>query len=590
MKKFLLLIPLFFVQLLVAQRLIILHTNDMHSKMTGFGPEAAYTPMTINDDLTIGGFARTATLIKQERQKNPNDVLVLDAGDFLMGTVFQCLENQTGFQLSLMKEMGYDFITFGNHEFDMGPQFIADAVNTANKNGKIPQILASQLIFSSTSKDDDLLEKLVNDKVIKPYQVITINGLKVGIFGIIGDNAIFDAVGAKPLTFADRIKTAKNITKILREQEKVNIVICLSHSGVYPDGKGGWTFEDVDMAKKVPDIDIIISGHTHVETPQPIIVGKTIIVQTGCFVHNLGRLEINYQNGKVTVDNFKLIPVDDKIQGDAQVNSEIEDYKKVVDKEIFAKQELEYSTPIAETSFLLKESESNDVNSGNLGNFITDAVNYYTDTYSTPTDLVLLANGTIREKILVGKITPADIYRVMPLGRGTNDYFGSSLAQVYITGNEIKKIFELILFASKQGEDSYLFYSGAQVYYNPKGGFLNKVKKVLIDGKEIDISKKNTKLYTLTANLYLLGFVGQIKKLSHGLIVVTPKDINGKTIANMNNQILDFDKNISGLQEGKEWLALVKYLEHFQDTNGDGIADIPDQYKNFQQRILPEQK
>jgi hypothetical protein len=116
----------------------------------------------------------------------------------------------------------------------------------------------------------------------------------------------------------------------------------------------------------------------------------------------------------------------------------------------------------------------------------------------------------------------------MPLGRGTNDFYGSSLAQIFISAAEVKKLFELIIFASKEGEDSYLFWSGARVEYNPKDGFLNKVKHIYIDDKEIDFSKKNKQLYSLTANLYLLSFVGEIKKMSKGLIVIKPKDVNGK--------------------------------------------------------------
>jgi len=563
----------------------------MHSNLTGYGPESAYTPLNLEDgDTTKGGFSRLASFIKTEKQKNPDEIIVLDAGDFLMGTVFHTLENQTGFQLSLMQSIEYDYITLGNHEFDMGPNFIANAINTAYSNNKVPKILASQLIFDANDKEDDLLEQLFQKGVIKPYEVFTKNKLKIGIFGIIGDNAQFDAVGSKPIKFKDRIKTSKEIVKILREKEKCDIIICLSHSGVYPDEKGGYTFEDIDLTKRVPDIDIIISGHTHVATQNYIKVGKTIIVQTGAYLQNAGRLEIEYKNKEVNVVDFRLVAMNDKIQGDSNTQSEIENYKEIINREIFEKYHLSYNIAFAESGFELNRSLDKNRESGNLGNLVADAINYYTDKYSTPTHLTLVANGTIREKIYADKITPADIFRIMPLGRGKNDFYGSSLAQIYITGQEVKKLFELIIFVSKWGADSYLFWSGARVEYNSKGGFLNKVKHIYIDDKEIDLTKKNKQLYSVTANLYLLSFVGEIKHMSKGLIVIKPKDAKGQIIKDINAQILDFDKNQDGLQEGKEWYALVKYIRNMQDTDANGLPNILGKYSKFENRLIDIKK
>ena len=258
MKKILLilvyvLVPVIF---LFSQKLVILHTNDMHSKLTGFGPEASYTPMTLNDDETLGGFARLATLFEEEKKQNPGAVFICDGGDFLMGTIFQVAEPQTGFQISLMKQIGYDAIAIGNHEFDYGPENLANVINSGLKKGEIPQLLNSQIQFSVKHTEDDELEKLYKNQTIKPYHIFERNGLKLGVFGIIGKEAVMVAPDAYPVTFTNMFKTAKNIVKILREEEKVDIIICLSHSGIYPDIKTGKMIgEDVDLAKKVPDID-----------------------------------------------------------------------------------------------------------------------------------------------------------------------------------------------------------------------------------------------------------------------------------------------------------------------------------------------
>ncbi|MBN2891440.1 MAG: bifunctional metallophosphatase/5'-nucleotidase [Bacteroidales bacterium] len=564
-----------------AQKLVILHTNDMHSKLTGFGPEASYTPLVDDDDKTLGGFARLATVVNEEKAKNGDAVIVCDAGDFLMGTIFQSLEPESGFQLNLMKSIGYDVITLGNHEFDFGPQNIANVINNAIKIGGIPQIVSSELIFSDTDKRDDDLQKLYAENYIKPYTVIERNGLKIGFFGLLGEEAQMVTQAAVPVQFKDVVKTAKSITKILREDEKVDIIICLSHSGVYADDEGVMYGEDIDLAKKVSDIDIIISGHTHVPTYKYIQQGKTIIVQTGSYLKNLGRLEINYENGTVSVTDFHLIKMNDDIKGDEKVNQAIEQYKKKVDEKFFSPYNLSYSKPVCETNFDLVQGYFKEKKPSSIGNLITDAIRYYVDNFSTGTDIVLEAQGTIRESFLTGEITPADIFRVTPLGFGNNDLLGYSLAKVYIYGREIKKLGELSIFAGKPGEDSYLYYNGVEFTYNPKGGFLNKVVKIELNGKEIDFSKKNKTLYSLTANRYLLGFVEEVKKMSHGLVKIYPKDSEGNHITNIDDFILDFDKNKDGVQEGKEWLAIIEFMRQFEDSDKDGLPEIPENYKTF---------
>ena len=131
-----------------------------------------------------------------------------------MGTIFQSLEPETGFQLNLMQQIGYDVVTLGNQEYDIGTDKLSDIINSALKNGSIPQIVQSQMQFSETNTTDDKLAKLVVDKIIKPYTIIKRNGLKIGIFGIIGIDAQHVAPNTKPVTFTKTYKTAKAITKI----------------------------------------------------------------------------------------------------------------------------------------------------------------------------------------------------------------------------------------------------------------------------------------------------------------------------------------------------------------------------------------
>src|ERR1019366_1175269 len=176
----------------------ILHTNDLHSNLIGMGPASDYTPFSLNDDKTRGGFARLATLIakRKEARKDEGPVLLLDAGDYSMGTAFAAAIRETGGELQLLSRMGYDATTFGNHDFDLGPDGLAKAIGVAAKAGRIPAVVASN---SNFSKDDATLadlQRLAKDGVIRRHLVIERGGVRFGIFGLLGKEAVFYTSGA----------------------------------------------------------------------------------------------------------------------------------------------------------------------------------------------------------------------------------------------------------------------------------------------------------------------------------------------------------------------------------------------------------
>ena len=223
-----------------AKTFTILHTNDMHASFIGMGPSADYTPFTLNDDTTRGGYARLASLIAQRRaaRKDQGPVLVLDAGDYSMGTAFSAATRETGGELHLMGKMGYDATTFGNHEFDLGPAGLGKSIGAAVKAGHIPAVLAANTSFTGSDASLADLQALSREGVIRRYAVIERGGLRFGIFGSIGKEAMIYTNGGAT-SFADPTTAAREVVKILRETEKVDIVIALSHGGVEkgPDGR-----------------------------------------------------------------------------------------------------------------------------------------------------------------------------------------------------------------------------------------------------------------------------------------------------------------------------------------------------------------
>lgn len=565
-------------------KITILFTNDLHSRLTGYAPESDYTPLTPNDDKTIGGFARIASIINEEKSKNDGITIVVDAGDFLMGTLFQSLEPETGFQLGLMKAMGYDAVAIGNHEFDLGPGKLADIVLSAKAKGEIPAILLGNAVFNKEEAGDDSLEKLFNNNTIGRKFVLEKEGIRIGLFSLMGKVADENAAYAPPVKFSNQIKVAKKLVKEL-QNEKCNLIICLSHSGVSKEKDGSWGGEDVKLAEKVKGIDVIISGHTHTKLNEPVMVNGTPVVQSGEYSQFVGKLNLSYTPDNVKFTGYSLLPVDDQTAGDKVVNRLIEDQKKSVTEKILNPLGMDYSTPVAETDFLLECNELGDIEGSNLGPMVADAIyKYVNDNVSTGTDFAMVAVGVIRDKVVPGIQTAPDIFRIMSMGSGEDGVPGYPLSRLYVTGKELKNILE-ILQVAKSTPANYCYYSGLKVDYDPENGLLKKIKKVEIvepDGttRLVDFSRKNKTLYSVTANSYMLEFIGIIKKMSFGLINVVPKDAAGKPVKEMKTAILDMDEKTGGLQEGKEWLSIMWLLRSMKDTNGNGIPDIDRKYSS----------
>ncbi len=602
MKRFGLIVgfTLLFVSAALAQqtaKLVILHTNDLHSKLRGFAPETAYSPLVTGDDATVGGFARISTLIAAERAAAGDNLLVLDAGDFLMGTLFHHFEAEDGFQLRLMKSMGYDVVSIGNHEFDDGPVTFAQIVEAGAANGMIPEMVLSNIVFSDKEAADDRLENLFNDDVIKRHIILDRPdlGLKIGVFALMGIDAADVAPAAAPVTFAKQIKSARKSVKELRNQG-CNMIICLSHSGLSKDEDGEYEGEDYKLASKVKGIDLIISGHTHTTLNEPLIVKGIPIVQTGSYGANLGRITFNVENGKAVFEVAELVLVNDEVQGDAEVEALIAERMTSIDTRLLEELGLSYGKIVAETSFDLVCEEYGDLHASNLGPLVADAIHTYVNRHDgSGSDISIVAAGVIRDAIRPGEQSVADVFRVMSLGAGSDEVPGYPLSRVYVTGRELKNILEILLTAWKKSPSNFIYYSGVNVKYDPSKGMLRKITSVDIvkaDGSTfaVDLSKKSNKLYSITANSYILEFVGIIKSMSFGLINVVPKNEAGVAITDFKNAIINFGAGEGVYREGKEWLALIEYLSGMPDTDGNGVANIDERYLKPAENVVAEER
>ncbi|MBE0423396.1 MAG: metallophosphatase [Lutibacter sp.] len=271
-----------------SKHITILHTNDVHSHIDPF-------PSTDSRYANMGGVARRATLVEAIRKENPN-TLLLDAGDIFQGTpYFNFYGGELEFKL--MSMMKYDAATIGNHDFDNGI------------DGLLAQLPHAQFDFLSANYD---FKNTVLNTPIKPYKIFIKDGIKIGVFGLgIELKGLVDPKMYKETIYLNPLEIAQDMSRILKDDEKCDLVICLSHLGYhYKSDK----ISDLALASKTKNIDLIIGGHTHTFLPKPTIVknsaGENVLVnQVGCYGLNLGRIDFYFDSDKNLASKGKSIIV-----------------------------------------------------------------------------------------------------------------------------------------------------------------------------------------------------------------------------------------------------------------------------------------
>ncbi len=272
------------------KKITILHTNDVHSHIDPFPADDPRNP-------NMGGVSRRASLIEKIRTENEN-VLLLDAGDIFQGTPYF---NYYGGELEfkLMSMMKYDATTIGNHDFDNGIE------------GLYAQMPHAQFEFLSANYD---FKNTLLDGFVHPYKVFNKNGIKIGVFGIgIQLDGLVDKKMYKETVYNDPVETAQEMVRILKKEQKCDLVICLSHLG-YTYKNEPDTICDLKLAALTDDIDLIIGGHTHTFLDKPTVTknrsGNEVLVnQVGCYGINLGRIDFYFDSNKRKAAEGKSILV-----------------------------------------------------------------------------------------------------------------------------------------------------------------------------------------------------------------------------------------------------------------------------------------
>lgn len=558
----------------------IVFTSDLHSHITRFK-----TRLEDGQEAWVGGFSKLNSLIKDIREEE-SDILLVDAGDLISGTLYQTLIDTDAVELSMLSEMGYDAITLGNHEFDFGAESLAKMYSIVkNKYEKRPSIVLCNIDLSNDSEYTRTLATGLNDYGIKDYIITEKNGVKIAITGVIGYDAI-DCIIEDELKFKDPIESVKSTVEKIKATENPDLIVCISHSGT---GASLGKTEDENLAKKVPDIDIIVSGHTHTVLEGYIKVGETSIVSCGAYGVNTGIAKLQRKaNGRWNINQYEIKLMDETVAEDEELLAKLNDYKYKIDENTLSPYDLSYDEVLAKNDNIIFETSKEYCNNHSeirLGNLLSDAYRYSAGRYgniSSPVDIAIIPSGTIRDSIYTGDINVESVFSVLSMGSGNSDKNGFPLAEAYLTGEEIMKLAEIDATFSDYNFNYRIHPSGISFKFNPHRIYLNRVSELWISSSflEDSVSKfEKKKLYHLVTDYYTMNVLNDIENVSHGLIKAVIKDVNGNPVASVDDCII-YDKDGNEL---KCFIALAKYLKSFPAGN-NGVSIIPEYYNAYHSR------
>lgn len=531
------------------EQISILFSHDMHSHLEKF--------------------PKIKSLIREKKKVNPA-TFVLDAGDFSMGTPYQTIFKQEASELRMMGAVGYDAATFGNHEFDYRSKGIAAMLTAARKSkDKLPQMVIANIDWDKTLEDKKLrsdamaLKSAMEAAGVRDYTVVERSGAKIGVFGIFGMEAASYAPESGTY-FRDPIQTSRDMVEKINAHEKVDMIICVSHGGTYADNHDN--SEDEILAENVDGIDMIVSGHSHTELSEPIVINGTVIASSGQYNDNLGYVTFSEKEGKYSMDEYKLIPLDKKVKNDSSTEILTEKFKSLVDKKYFSKFGYFWDKKLAENQVEFTGIDTFGLHQGEdpLGSFIADSYKYGVkqaegSEYET-VDIAVAPAGVIRGSFDKGPVTVEDAFNALSLGTGKDGNPGYPLVSVYLTGKELKLAAEIDISVSEIMQPARLYFSGLAYSYNPHRMMLNRAYDIAYVNKEGQREELNdNQLYRVVADLYSAQMLGTVNSMSYGLLSVVPKDKNGKEIEDFEEQII-YQKDGGEL---KEWYALASYIDNF---------------------------
>lgn len=483
--------------------LSILHTNDTHAN--------------------VDKVAKRATAIKEERAKKPNALLV-DAGDVMSGTLY-FNEFKGKADLEFMNAIGYDVMTFGNHEFDLGVsedghKALAEFV----KSAKFPFVSAN-VDFSKDALFNDVNKGGYTDKPeegnIYSGIIKEVDGEKIGIFGLTTMDTP-DISSPNKVEFLNYLDKANEAVQAL-EKAGVDKIVAVSHLG-YDDNPA--IDNDQELAKLVDGIDIIVGGHTHTELEEPVIVNKdendkvkdpTVIVQAYQYNDFLGTLDVEFdENGVIVGYAGELISISDKAE-DKETAAKLKGYSDQISEVKNAESGAVAVNALPNPRVSDGDGKVSVRNSETaLGNVIVDGMLDKAKEFNPKTVIAVNNSGSVRAAIDQGPITLGEILTVMP--------FGNTLATMTLKGSEIMDALEHSVSQAPNENGGFLHIAGMKYTYDSSKPVGSRVVAVQVEetkGNFVDLDL--TKDYVVATSIFTArggdGFAAFKKAFEAGRVI-----------------------------------------------------------------------
>lgn len=591
----------------------ILFTHDLHSH---------FLPQSTAEGGESGGYARLKTVIDGERAMNP-DALLVDGGDFSIGSLIQTLYTTQAAELRTMGAMGYDAVAIGNHEFDHKGTGFAEMLNSAKaaqqaavelllvdarpledmdayreRFGPVTPVLPTLLEANYAPADDNpdraFIRSAMENYGVTDCVTLERGGVTYGLFGLMGVDSD-ECAPTSGFTRTDAAKAAKRCVETLKG-EGAEIIVCLSHSGT---GDSLASSEDEELAKAVDGIDVIVSGHTHSTLAEPLVVNDTYIVSSGPYCQNLGSLTFSWDDGgEKRLLDYRLIPIDETVAENPEIAGLVEQWKDMVGETYLAQYGLTYDEVLTHSDYDLNTPASAVQKNNGLGTLVSDAFLWADRTLNaayadSPHTVSVTADGVLRANLPAGDLTVAMAFDVLSMGVGEDGTSGFPLVAVYLTGKELKAAMEVDASVTPIMPAAQLYMSGAKYAFNTKRMFFNRVYDAALTDVTFDESGTgnayeidDNALYRVVTGMYSAQMLGTVKSKSMGLLSLEPKQANGTPVTDFSDCIL-YDANGNEL---KEWYALAAYLEQFgEDGLPDRYADPANGCKQVSDSFAPGQ-
>ena len=562
----------------------VLFVHDTHSHLNEFAT------VENGESQIMGGFAKIKTLINEKRAENP-DTLILDAGDFSMGTLIQVVFEEEASEIRMLGDLGVEVTTLGNHEFDYRAKGLANMMNNAVASGDVlPEMVLCNVDWegmksAGLTEEQQLLLDAFENFGVKEYIILEKGDVRIAITGVFGIDCLACVVNP-PLVFENPVEAVKETVAEIQANEDVDMIVCVSHSGTWEDEEKS---EDEILAKEVPALDLIISGHAHTKLEEPIQHGDTYIVSAAEYGKYLGNLSMSQkEDGRWTMNQYELITVGEDIEEDAATQEKVDALMDMVDEKYL--EQFGYTKDQVlctnEIDFAPQSDTSEKHTEVNLGSIMADAYTYAAEqVFGADTVAMSVApSGTIRDSYAKGNITTENVFNSFSLGIGQDDIPGYPLIGIYLTGAELKTAAEIDASISDIMTTARLYTDGLYWHYNPNRMILNKITDVfLVNNQEERVELVDDQLYLVVTDFYTSQMLGGVTDLSFGLLSIVPKFSDGTPVENYEDAII-----MNGDQELKAWVAIADYMRSFEDTDGDGIGNVPAKYGTLEGRKVVE--